>query len=305
MTQKTPSLSVIIASVNGRPMIEECLASLEAQQGNTDAEVIVMDITGEDTARLLEERFPSVKLMSIGERRTIPQLRTAGLLAARGEIIAVIEDHCIADPHWYEAIVNAHRAHPECVAVGGAVENGSRTRLIDWAVFFCEYSAYMLPVLRGIVEDIPGNNASYKRRAFDNVPNVEYVLGQRFWESGLHQHLRARGERFLSEPSIVVYHKKHFGFGYFLSQRYHYSRYYAGMLVSEAGVPLRLFRSLAALALPFLLLARIMARVAGKRRHLKELLLAYPLLIVFTIAWAIGEMVGGVLGPGQSLSKVK
>lgn len=304
MTKDTPTLSVIIASVNGLPMIEDCLASLAAQQGNVHAEVIVMDVAGEETVNVVREEFPWVQLVTFGERRTIPQLRAAGLQHAAGEIIAIIEDHCVADPHWYEEIVNAHRAHPEYIAVGGPVENGSRHRLVDWAVFFCEYSTFMMPLPRGRAEDIPGNNAAYKRRAFQGLSHPEETLTSGFWESTLHRELRARGDQFFLEPAMVVYHKKHFGFWYFLGQRYHYSRYYAGRLVSGASLPRRVLRSAAALALPLLLLSRIARRIVKKKRHLRELLLTSPLLVIFTGAWAIGEMVGGMFGPGQSLREV-
>lgn len=305
LAKSAPTISVIIASVNGVPMIEECLASLAAQQGNVHAEVIVMDVTGDETVKLIQEKFPWVRLETFIERRTIPQLRAAGLQYAAGEIIAIIEDHCLPDPHWYEEMTKAHRAHAEHIAVGGPVENGSCDRLVDWAVFFCEYSAFMMPLPRGTVEDIPGNNASYKRTAFEGILHLEETLTSGFWESTLHKELRARGERFFLEPSMVVYHKKRFGFWYFISQRYHYSRYYAGRLVSGASVPWRVLRGAAALALPVLLLSRIARRIVRKRRHLKELLLTIPLLVVFTGAWAIGEMVGGVLGPGHSLDEVE
>ena len=305
MTAEAPTLSVIIASVNGPPMIQECLDSLVHQRGDVNAEVIVADVTGEETIRIVEESFPSVRLLSFTERRTIPELRAAGLKDSKGDIVAVVEDHCVMDEHWYEEIVRAHGAYPDCVAVGGAVENGSRERLIDWAVFFCEYSTYMLPMRGGIAEDITGNNVSYKRRAFEGIDRLEETLTRGFWETSLHGKLRARGEPFLSEPSIVVYHKKHFGFRYFVSQRFHYSRYYAGTIFGGASLPLRMFRSAASLAVPPLLMARIVGHVARKRRHLRELLLATPLLAVFTGVWALGELVGCLLGPGESLSKVE
>lgn len=305
MRASAPVLSVIVASVNGPPMIEECLAALAAQRGDVAAEVIVVDVTGGETVRHLEREFPWVELVAFAERRTIPELRAAGLARSRGEIVAVIEDHCNVEEHWFEEIVAAHRAHPECVAVGGAVENGSCGRLVDWAVFFCEYGAHMRPLPRGIAGDVTGNNVSYKRRAFEGIENLEEVLSEGFWESTLHPKLRARGDRFFLEPSIVVYHKKEFGFRYFLGQRYHYSRYYAGTLFGGAGPAKRVLRGAASLALPPLLVGRIAARIFRKRRHLKELLLTTPLLAIFTGTWAVGEAVGCVLGPGQSLNEIE
>ncbi len=305
MKAKAPTLSVIIADVNGPPVIVACLKALARQRGEVDAEVIVAEATGEETARLIREGFPWVKVLPFAERMTIPELRTAALAHSNGDIIAVIEDHCDPDEHWYEEIVEAHRAHPECVAIGGVVENGKRERLIDWAVFFAEYSPYMQPMVRGKTEDIPGNNVSYKRAAFEGVDGLDEYLKQGFWESTLHQRLLDRGDRFFLEPAITVYHCKYFRFLYSLSQRFHYSRYYAGTNFSRAGLGPRLYRSAVSLALPLILMARIGQRVAKKKRHMKELIQTIPLLLIITLVWAVGELVGSLFGPGQSLYRVE
>lgn len=287
-----PPLSVIIACVNGSPAIEECLAALAGQA----AEVIVADVTGAD----IRTKFPWAKVLPIAQRLTIPQLRAIGLAQSRGDIIAIIEDHCNVAPDWCERIVQAHTAHPDCVAIGGVVENGSSDRLVDWAVFFCEYSRYMPPLTAGQCADITGNNVSYKRAAFAGIDDATLNAG--FWESTLHPKLLARGEKFFCDPAIVVRHKKSFGFGYFVSQRYHYSRYYAGTLTGNWSVTRRWARGVASLALPVVLLTRIASRV---KSHRKELLLASPLLAVFTLVWAWGEVVGCFFGPGRSLERIE
>ncbi len=301
---RSPALSVIIASVDGAGTVKECLDSLARQRGQVGTEIIVADVTGEATARLIEQQFPLVELLSVRERRTIPQLRAAGLARSRGEIVAVIEDHCLADEFWCEKIVEAHRAFPACVAVGGAVENGS-PRLVDWAVFFCEYSAFMRPLPRGASGVIPGNNVSYKRRAFDGMTNLEGELGRDLWEFSLHRWLSARGECFVLDPAVVVYHNKRFGVRYFLSQRFHYSRHYAGALVAGWSPPRRWARGGMSLVLPPLLLARIATRVLRKRRHVGEFVLSLPLLGIFLAAWAVGELAGCLFGPGRSLYVVE
>lgn len=304
MASGTPIISVLIACVNGSPMIEECLDHLARQRGSISAEIIVADITGEATSQLIKARFPHVTLLSFPNKRSIPELRTAALESSSGKIIAVIEDHCNVHTDWYEQIVKAHSAHPECVAVGGAVENGSRDRIVDWAVFFCEYSPFMRPIFRGISDGITGNNVSYKKSAFDGWDDSQF-LREGFWETTLHPRLRGRGEQFWMEPDIVVDHKKHFPFWYFAGQRFVYSRYYAGLLAEKMTTPRRVLRGLASFALPPLLLYRIVSRVAAKKRHQKELLLAAPCLGAFTGIWAIGEVVGCFMGPGDSLADIE
>ena len=305
MATSVPEISVIVASFGGDAAIRGCLESLHEQHGGVAAEVIVADATGQLEATQVSRRFPDTTVVRVGGQPTIPALRAAALRRSRGDIVAVMNEYCVADPHWYEEIVRTHEAHPDCVAVGGAVENASRGRLTDWAAYFCEYSRYMLPVPARTVDDIPGHNVSYKRRAFEQVPDLDAVLCRGFWESTLHPILRRRGERFLSAPSVVVYYTKRFGFGQFLRQRYHYSRHYAGDVVAGAAWLRRAFRIATVWALPAVLLGRIVARVARKRRHMRELALSSPMLVIFTAVWAAGEAVGALCGAGRSLHEVR
>jgi len=305
MGQDAPPLSVIIASVNGPPMIDECLAALAAQRHDSTPEIIVVDVTGESTVRLIEARYPWVKVVPLAERLSIPNLQVVGLAHATGDVIAIIEDHCIVDQAWCETIIGVHRAEPDYIAVGGAVENGSCERLVDWAVFFCEYSDFMPPLSRRCTTSIPGNNVSYKRRAFDEMGVSRETLTQGFWDQTLHKALLAQGQKFLMEPNMVVYHKKHFGFWYFLRQRFLYSRYYTGRISASAPLSRRVVRTVATLGLAPLLLARVASRVIRKRRYLQQFLFALPPLVVFTVVWAAGEIVGSLLGPGNSLREIE
>jgi GT2 family glycosyltransferase len=304
MSPDPPVISVIIASVGSPSELAACLQSLAQQEGDVRIEVIVADRVGQPTARLVAQEFPWVRLLSFPADRTIPALRAAALAQSRGRIVAVIEDHCVADPRWLQEIIRAHGDHPDCAAIGGAVENGRHERLVDRAAFFCEYSQYMPPLPRGYAEAIPGNNASYKRQAFEGDEGRPDALAGGFWEFTLHQRLRERGDRFFLEPAIVVYHNKPFGFRYFLRQRFHYSRQYAGGVVAGATLGRRVIRGLASLGLPLLLLARIVTQTAHKGRS-RQLLGSLPVLGAFTVAWAMGEMVGCLFGPGHSLVVVE
>src|SRR5712692_8938617 len=194
-------LSVIIASVNGLKCIVETLNALEQQPERGEAEVIVVDRCGGETAETIRRQFPAVRLIPVVENRTIPMMRTIGIREAQGEIIAITEDHCIAPRNWFAEILKAH-ATSGYAAIGGAVENGAVDSLVDWSVFFCEYTHCMGPIPAGVVEDIPGNNASYQRWALNKCQDT---LQEGVWENFLHATLKARGIELFSVPSIVVY----------------------------------------------------------------------------------------------------
>jgi glycosyltransferase involved in cell wall biosynthesis len=299
--EQEPLISVVIASVNGLPAIEECLEALMEQEGEVAYEVVVVDCC-DATTRQAIRRFPSerVRLLEVEGRPSIPRLRALGMAAAGGRMIAILEDHCNVVPGWIEVIARAHAAGHQ--AIGGAVENGSRERLVDWAVFFCEYARFMPPIPRGVVAEITGNNSVYERGVLEQLgPELENEV----WESFMHQRLRDLGVEFYCDPDLLVSHKKEFGFFYFLSQRYHYSRSFAGMRLAGESLWKRLAYVAATPALPPLLALRIGRTVWSKKKYRGTLIKTLPVLGVFLLMWAWGEAVGAALGPGDSLSRVE
>lgn len=293
-------VSVVIASVNGRPSIDECLTALSKQQGQFEAEILVVDCCQDGTAEYISANFPEVKLLHISERLGIPALRAMGMSQATGDIIVIIEDHVIVDGNWFEEIIKAHQSGYK--VVGGAVENGSVDRIVDWAVFLCEYSHTMLPIPHGEAEEITGNNVSYRREVLDQV---DESIKRDYWEYFLHEELKKSGVKFFSAPSIVVHHKKEFGFIYFMSQRFHYSRSFAAMRRSRVSILGRLFYVAFSPLLPFLMTWRIVRQVLQKKRLYKELLFSLPLLTIFMTSYACGEFMGYMFGPGESLIEVE
>jgi hypothetical protein len=210
------------------------------------------------------------------------------------------EDHCVPPEDWYERIVAAHAA--PYVAIGGAIENAATERLVDWAVFLCEYSNFVAPVAAGVVHDIPGPNVAYKREA---LAHMQDLLDAGQWENFLHARLEQHGFELYRDPSIVIYHRKFFTLAEFLSQRYHYGRGFAGMRVAGAPMARKALFALGTPILPPLILWRIGSRLFGRRRHRLIYLKALPLLALFTLSWSLGELVGYLAGPGDSLARVE
>jgi glycosyltransferase involved in cell wall biosynthesis len=291
---------VIVPCVNGLPGIGECIQCLIDQEGARPPEILVVDRCGEATRAVLRSRFPQVSILAATGSASIPAMRARGISQARGHKIAIIEDHCMAQPGWLLAIERAHRAGYQ--AIGGTVENGHEERLVDQAVFLCDYAPFMRPVASGKVDAIPGNNAAYDRALFQHL---EPELREEFWESFWHERMKALGVEFYSDPQMLIVHEKQFGYYYFLRQRYLYSRSFAGARLKGSPWWKKVAYSCATPLLPPLLLGRLAATVARKRHHRKQFLCCLPLLLTFLMAWAFGEGVGALLGPGQSLEFVE
>lgn len=287
----------MIASVNGMPYLGRCLDALAGRC--PDAEVVVADWTDDRTRAQVRERWPAVRLLSFDEPMAVPELRAAGIFAATAPVVALIEDHCLVTAAWGQRLAAGH-AEGHAV-VGGPIRNVATGRIRDWAAFFCEYSAVMEPLPRGPVDGLPGMNVSYDR---DALAAVDDLLRAGRWENWLHPRLRERGFELWCEPEAVVEHDKDFDLGEFLSQRYHYSRSYAGMRNAELGGR----RALYALGTPLLvplLYGRIAGNVFSRRRARREFLAATPLVLLYVAVWAFGELVGYLFGGGRSLLKVR
>lgn len=293
----TPELSVVVASVNGLPYLADCLESLERHA--PQVEVVVADWTNDATRALVAERWGHVKVLSFGEPKSVPELRAAGIAAASAPRVAVIEDHCMVTPGWAEAIVKAHEAGYH--VVGGPVRNVMTARLRDWAPFYCEYSAFMEPLAAGEVDDLTGMNVSYDR---DALADIQDLLDDGRWESDLHPRLRERGHTFLAAPEAVIEHAKDFGFLEFACQRYHYSRSFAGMRHDVRG-PRRIGYALATPLLVPVLFWRILRNVRSRPEHASTFARAAPLVLLYTVIWALGELVGYTAGGGRSLLEVR
>jgi glycosyltransferase involved in cell wall biosynthesis len=298
-----PALAVVIASVNGYRYIAQCLRSLARQRDRGRAEVIVVEGSGDDTAMRVASEFPWVRLIPCSTPKPIPELRSIGIREAKAPIVATTEDHCVFDEDWYGQMLRVHGSYPE-PAIGGAVENGSRDRLVDWAAYICEYGKFMLPFASETVTELPGPNVSYKRDVLENVCG-DLLDERRAWENVLHGRLLSRGLQLRIEPGVVVYHAKVFGFWDFLTQRYYFGRSFAATRVATASLETRAFWVAVSLLLPPLFLWRYARYFFGKRRFVREVIKTFPLLVLFAVAWSVGEFFGYGFGDGGASLRVK
>jgi GT2 family glycosyltransferase len=290
---------VIISCVNGTSILQETLAALEGQEGRNDAEIIVVDRTGDPKWEAVVERFPAISWLHAAKTVSIPGLRAQGLAVARGEIVAFLEDHCLVTPGWLAENVAAHQRLPH-TAISGCVENAATERAHEWAFYFCEYAAFCPPVQEGESGHIAGNCASYKRNALESVG-----FDAQRWEFFLHRRLLERGDCFYCNPRLRVQHKLSLPFREMLAQRFHLSRSFAAMRRQEATLSKRIVYGLGAPLLPPLLLGRITRTVLTKQGYRRQLVRAYAPLCALLIAWAFGELIGYWFGAGASLRKVR
>jgi glycosyltransferase involved in cell wall biosynthesis len=295
-----PRLSIVIASCVGPPFINRCLESLEPQRAGTDIECIVVDRAGEAVASAIEKEFPWTTVIRRQPGESVPDLRRVGVVHAKADYVAIIEEHCLAREDWIATIL---RCTKEPIgALGGVVEDADYNRLTDWAVYFTEYNSYMPPVDANSSNDICAANCVYDRELL-----IKYLPpeGSGYWEAGLNRTLLENGAKFRVDPELVVYHTGPFGLFYYLHQRYLFSRAFAGTRRENASALFRIaYLFLAPVLIP-LLWFRTASRVFKKRQHIAKFVSVTPHMVPITATYVLGEWIGFLAGRGDSLSKIE
>jgi GT2 family glycosyltransferase len=116
-----PLASVIVPSLNGAHLLPDCLDSL-ASQSYPNLEVIVADGASTDaTSELLSVRYPTVRLVKLRRNRGFAGNVNAGLRAARGEVLCLLNNDAQADREWVAACVDALMLQPAVGSVASRV----------------------------------------------------------------------------------------------------------------------------------------------------------------------------------------
>lgn len=183
-----PPLSVILATTEPWPELCACIAALGPQLDALGGELVVAD--GHGAGLPAGELASPARLRRVARTgASVFELRALAVGQARGEVVAVTEDHCVPGPDWARLVLAAHAANPDADMVAGAVTNGSPRTLMEWANFLSVFAEFLPPVTeRPGFRVPPGSNVSYKRRVLpEGAPAtgfLELELVHRLFHAG-------------------------------------------------------------------------------------------------------------------------
>lgn len=288
-------LSVVIISVNTRESLRNCLDSILLSQKLENVEVIVADGCGDESFSELIDLSPIVNILQFPGKTTIPILAAAGIKHCKGDIIALTDSSCVVDINWIPSILKAHQS--ASLVIGGAVEKSGPLSLLDLAVYFCEYGQFMYPLSQETVQELPGNNISFKSASLSKI-------GHEFWKSHWCAKLQNEGVKLKADPSVLVYYHKNYKLLSLLGRRFQHGRCFAAMRSAQSSVFKRTFLAGASIILPFIFLSRTVKVIFQKKRLITEFFLAFPFVVLTIVAWSFGETCGYLLSKGKSNEKI-
>ena len=287
-------MSVVVASNRDKALLQACLGSLLGQCQRLNAELLVARAGVPADVAAIAKTYPSVRFVTAPADASIPQLRAMGMAQASGDVVALTEDHCIADANWVEALTLS--ANSDADVVGGGMDNARRSRAVDWAAYFAEYGFFSTdrPEPSQGTPLLTGANIAYKRHVIADV--IGWAQDGE-WENVAHSRLVARGSMLRFARTAAIYQNQTYSVSAFCADRYEHGRDYARKRLIEEPGARRWFLLAVSPFLPALLTWRVARAAAGGRWA--TFLRALPATVLFLTAWSIGEGVGYLRGPAD------
>jgi GT2 family glycosyltransferase len=118
-----PFVSIITVNFNGRRHLESLLPSLlDLDYPVERREILVVDNgSTDDSAAFVRDAYPNVRVIEAGDNRGFAGGNNLGMRAARGELIALINNDTIADRSWLRELVEVAAEDPRIGIVGSKV----------------------------------------------------------------------------------------------------------------------------------------------------------------------------------------
>ena len=118
-TRHSALFSIVIPNWNGLRFLPVCLDALQRQTyPAASIEVIIVDNASTDGSQeAIRRDYPWVKLIDLPENRGFTGSCNAGIQAAQGAYVALLNNDTEVDPNWVSSVVDAFNGHPEVGSV--------------------------------------------------------------------------------------------------------------------------------------------------------------------------------------------
>ncbi|MCV0403320.1 MAG: glycosyltransferase [Chloroflexi bacterium] len=217
---RAPSFSVVICcyTLDRWDDIESAVASVASQAMPALETIVVVDHNDALLARATAAwAGDSVQVIPNTRQQGLSGARNTGLEAARGDVVAFLDDDARADSDWLAQLTAAYD-DPSVLGVGGSSlatwatsRPGWFPAEFDWVVG-CTYLGQ--PETRAHVRNVIGSNMSFRREVFEAVGDFRSDIGRigtkplgcEETELCIRAQVGIDGGRIVFEPRAVVHH---------------------------------------------------------------------------------------------------
>jgi len=215
---ESPLVSVIIPNWNGVELLRGCLDSLRAQTYPRVEVIVVDNASTDDSVPMMQASYPEVKLVILPANLGLTGGVNAGIKAADGEIIALLNNDAEADEKWVESMVRAMESHPNAGIVASKMLLFDRRDVLNSAGD--TYGLDGIPANRGVWEkdighyddDIHifgacGGAVAYRKSMLDEIGLFDEDLFMYCEDVDMNWRAQIAGYGCVFAPDAMVYHR--------------------------------------------------------------------------------------------------
>ena len=218
VSNQQSTISIILVNWNGAPHLPACLNALRAQTYRRFEVIVADNASRDESLELLAHDYPEVKVVALPENRGFTGGNNAGIRAAQGEFIVLLNNDTAVDPRWLEEIMAAFERHPEAGLVASKMKLFDRRDTFHTAGDF--YRLDGIPGNRGVWEidqgqydreevvfSACGGSAAYRKSMLDQIGLLDEDFFYSCEDVDLAWRAQLAGWQCVYAPRAVVYHK--------------------------------------------------------------------------------------------------
>lgn len=199
-----PSISVVVCTYNGKRTIRDTLSGLRKLEYPNFEVIVVNDGSKDGTGEIAAEY--GFRVITT-ENRGLSSARNTGMRAAKGEIVAYIDDDARPDPHWLTYLA-ATFLNSDHVGVGGP----NLPPPDDGSIAECVSNAPGGPVHVLLTdqeaEHIPGCNMAFRKAALEAIDGFDHRFRIAGDDVDLCWRLQQKGWTLGFSPAAMVWHHR-------------------------------------------------------------------------------------------------
>lgn len=212
-----PLVSIVIPHWNGKAFLQPCLESLQAQTHSYHEVIIVDNASSDGSQAYIKAQYPEVRLIELPENRGFTGACNAGMEAAQGSIVALLNNDTECDSNWIEAIVKAFNHHPDAGIVASKMLLFNQRDYIHTAGdgFTTDGRAFNRGVWQKdtgqfdkaeYVFSACGGSSAYRRELLDEIGLLDDDYFFLLEDVDIAWRAQLAGWRTLYTPDAIVYH---------------------------------------------------------------------------------------------------
>jgi len=129
-----PLFSVVVPTWHGAmEWLGDCLEGIRALREHVPEVIVVFDGPADDARALTRKILPAARHLPFKDQRGFAFSASAGLRAAKGKLVGLLNDDAVPQPDWLEAMADAADRHPNVGSFASRVLRADDPSIVDSA----------------------------------------------------------------------------------------------------------------------------------------------------------------------------